>query len=348
MANFLGVVIDFAKEDSLITLLDRVVVITGASSGVGRATAQAFALSGARVALLARNEKALAAAKKEIEEAGGEAFYFVVDVSDFKALQNTAEKIEKEVGPIEVWVNNAMVSIMAPFDKITAEEFKRVTDVTYLGYVWGTQIALKLMKAKNSGVVVQVGSALAYRSIPLQSAYCGAKHAIVGFTESVRCELIHEKSKIEITMVELPAVNTPQFNFVRNKMGRKSKPVGTIFQPEVAGEAILWAALNPKKEYLLGMPTVESVLGNRIAPNLLDRYVTYKTYKEHLTEVPDSSRSDNLFSPVDVDYGVRGPYDEDSKEKSPQFVFSKYKSKIFSGLFIASFLGFLFKRRRLT
>jgi hypothetical protein len=208
-------------------------------------------------------------------------------------------------------------------------------------------VALRRMKPKDSGIIIQVGSALAYRSIPLQSAYCGAKHAIVGFTEALRCELIHEKSRIEVTVVELPAVNTPQFNWIRNKMGKKSKPVGTIFQPEVAAEAILWAAMNPKKEYWLGMPTVESIMGNRTAPALFDRYLARKVYKEHLTNIPDSdSRADNMFFPVNVDYGVHGPYDRDSHMKSPQFSFAKHKYRFLSGLVAISALGWHFGRKR--
>lgn len=308
----------------------QVVVITGASSGVGRATAHAFARQGANLALIARNQEALEKTLDEVRSLGGSGKVYPLDVSDFQAVDDVSLRIERDFGPISVWINNAMVSIMSPLEQITAEEFRRVTEVTYLGYVWGTQTALRRMRPRKNGVIVQVGSALAHRSIPLQSAYCGAKHAIAGMTESLRCELIHEKSGVRVTMVDLPGVNTPQFNWVRNKMGRKSKPVGTIFEPEVAARAILWASRHARKEVYLGWPTVESVLGNRVIPSLLDHYLARKVYREHLTKEPDprNSREDNLFHPVHTDYGTRGPYCKESRRSSWQFKLDQNRNLI--------------------
>jgi NADP-dependent 3-hydroxy acid dehydrogenase YdfG len=314
----------------------KIVMITGASSGVGRATAHAFARLGAKIGLIARNENALKNTLREVRKLGGSGLILPLDVSEPALLENAATRMENAFGPIDVWVNNAMVSTMAPFHELTPREFERVTKVTYLGYVWGTMAALKRMRPRNRGVIVQVGSALAHRSIQLQSGYCGAKHAIVGFSESIRCELLHDESEVRISVVELPGVNTPQFNWVRNKMGRKSKPVGTIFEPEVAAEAIVWTAFHPRKELLVGFPTVESVMGNRVAPAILDHYLARKVYEEHFTKEPEAAgRPDNLFDPVPVDYGVRGPYSADAKSKSLQLELSKCRSWIALGALAA-------------
>src|SRR5256885_16435135 len=244
----------------------RVVVITGASAGVGRATAQAFGREGARIALIARGRAGLSGARRDVENLGGEALVLPLDVADADAVEKAAEKIEKKFGPIDVWVNNAMASVFSPIKEMTAEEFKRVTEVTYLGYVYGTLAALWRMLPRNRGLIIQVGSALAYRGIPLQSAYCAAKHAIQGFVDSLRCELIHDKSRVRVTMIELPALNTPQFGWVKSRLPRKAQPVPPIFQPEVAAEAIIYASHYPRREIYVGMPTVEAIIGNKMFP----------------------------------------------------------------------------------
>jgi NAD(P)-dependent dehydrogenase (short-subunit alcohol dehydrogenase family) len=296
-----------------------VVVITGASAGVGRATAREFAKDGASLALLARGEEGLDGARKEIEAVGGTALVIPADVADASQVEAAADRIEREMGPIDVWVNNAMVSILAPLSEVTPEEFRRVTEVTYLGYVWGTMSALKRMRPRNRGCVIQVGSALAYRAIPLQAAYCGAKHAIRGFTESVRCELLHDRSRVRLTVVELPGLNTPQFEWIRNRMPHKSQPVGKIYQPEVAARAIVWAARHDRRELYVGTPTLEAVVGDKIAPGLLDHYMARIVYQGHQTDEPeDPHRPDNLWKPVPGDHGAHGPFDDRAKSRSLQ------------------------------
>ena len=254
-----------------------VVMITGASAGIGRATAQAFAKRGAHIGLLARGREGLEGAKREVEKLGGRGLVLVADVADDKAVEAAAEKLESEFGPIDIWINDAMASVFSPIMEMTPEEFRRVTDVTYLGYVWGTMAALRRMRPRNRGVIVQVGSALAYRGIPLQSAYCAAKHAIQGFTDSLRCELIHDKKDIHVCIVEMPAVNTPQFGWVKNKLPNKAQPVPPIFQPEVAADAIVFAATHKRREIYVGFPTVEAIIGNKIAPGILDHYLAELT-----------------------------------------------------------------------
>jgi NAD(P)-dependent dehydrogenase (short-subunit alcohol dehydrogenase family) len=296
-----------------------VVVITGGSAGVGRATAREFAKCGSHVALLARGEDGLDAARGEIEAAGGVAFALPTDVADSAQVEAAAAAVERELGPIDVWVNNAMVSILAPLAEVTPDEFRRVTEVTYLGYVWGTISALKRMRPRNRGCVIQVGSALAYRAIPLQAAYCGAKHAIRGFTESVRCELLHDRSRVRLTVVELPGLNTPQFEWVRNRMPHKSQPVGKIYQPEVAAKAIVWAAYNDRRELYVGMPTLEAIVGDKVAPGLLDHYLARTVYRGHQTHEPeDPQRPDNLWKPVPGDHGAHGPFNRRAKNRSLQ------------------------------
>ena len=288
-----------------------IAVVTGASAGVGRATAVAFGRRGWRVALIARGADGLRGAEKEVREAGGEALVVPADVADPDQVEAAAERIEREWGPIAVWVNDAMATIFSPFAEITPEEFRRATEVTYLGAVWGTRAALKRMRARDAGTIVQVGSALAYRSIPLQSAYCGAKSALRGFTDSLRSELIHEKSRVHLTMVHLSAFNTPQFDWARNRMGRLAKPLGKIFQPEVAAEAIFRAAHERRREVWVGYPAVQAILGTRLAASLLDRYLAWSAYEGQLAPAPlPSQYRDNLFEAVPGDHGARGRFSE--------------------------------------
>src|SRR5437868_2802045 len=249
----------------------QVVVITGASAGVGRATVREFARHGAHVGLLARGVDGLEQARREVEEAGGRALVLPTDVADAEAVEAAAAAVEAELGPIDVWVNNAMASVFSPVKLMTAAEFKRVTEVTYLGVVYGTLAALKRMLPRDRGVIVQVGSALAYRGIPLQSAYCAAKHAIQGFVDSLRCELLHDKSNVRVTMVQLPAMNTPQFSRIKSRLPRKPQPVPPIYQPEVGAEAILFAAHNDRREMYVGYPTVEAIVGDKIAQGFADK-----------------------------------------------------------------------------
>jgi NAD(P)-dependent dehydrogenase (short-subunit alcohol dehydrogenase family) len=297
----------------------RVVVITGASAGVGRATARRFAREGAKIGLLARGEKGLLAAKKEVEELGGQAVVCVTDVSDPAQVERAADQVQATFGTIDVWVNNAMVSVFAPVREISPAEFKRVTEVTYLGYVHGTLSALKRMHGK--GVIVQVGSALAYRSIPLQSAYCAAKHAIVGFTESLRCELLHDGSGIKVCNVHLPAHNTPQFSWSKSKLPREPQPVPPIFQPEVAAKAIVWMSHHPRRELWVAGPVTEAIVAEKIAPSLADHYLARNGYESQLTNVPTPpDRKDNLWFPVDRDMGAHGHF-ESAKSRSLQLDF---------------------------
>ena len=284
-----------------------VVVITGASAGVGRATARLFGERGAHIGLLARGRDGQAAARREIEQAGGEAVEIPLDVAHAEALEAAAETVEQRFGPIDIWVNNAMVSVFSPIKQMTPEEFKRVTDVTYLGYVYGTLAALKRMLPRDRGVVVQVGSALAYRGIPLQAAYCGAKHAIQGFTDSLRCELLHDRSKVHVVEVHMPALNTPQFSWVKSRLPRKPQPVPPIFQPEIAAEAIPWAVERGRREVLVGWPTVKAVIGNKIAPRFADWYLARNGYEAQQTDEPvEADRRDNLWEPVAGDHGAAG------------------------------------------
>jgi NAD(P)-dependent dehydrogenase (short-subunit alcohol dehydrogenase family) len=299
----------------------KVVVVTGASAGVGRATVREFARSGrVALALLARGREGLEEARREVEDAGGKALVIPIDVSDPAQVEQAAETVEREFGPIDVWVNCAMVSVFSPVREMTSEEYRRVTEVTYLGYVNGTLTALKRMEGRGRGVVVQVSSALGFRGIPLQSAYCAAKHAIVGFTESLRAELLHEKSDIRVTMVHLPSVNTPQFDQVRAKVPVRIRPVPPVFEPEVAARAIVWAAHHPRRRAItVGGSSLQVIFGNRVAPGLLDRILSKKGYSGQLEDAPaDPNRPDNLWSPVPGDLGAHGRFGEEAKDKSPQ------------------------------
>jgi len=297
----------------------QVVVITGASAGVGRATARAFARRGAQIGLLARGEDGLEGARADVEREGGAALAIPTDVADSQQVEAAAAAIEEKFGPIDIWVNNAMTTVFSPFIEITPEEFKRATEVTYLGTVHGTMAALKRMNARNRGCIVQVGSALAYRSIPLQSPYCGAKHAIRGFTDSVRSELIHDHSNIHVTMVQMPALNTPQFSWCKSNLPRHPQPVPPIFQPEVAAEAIVWAAHHKRREVYVGGPTVQAIEGNKVAPGLLDRYLARTCYDGQQTDEPVSpNRPNNLFDPVPGDHGAHGIFDNRANPMSAQ------------------------------
>ena len=297
----------------------KVVVVTGASAGVGRAVATEFARQGAHIGLIARGQERLEAAKHEIEELGGKAVVLPADVANAQQVEQAAERTEQELGPIDIWVNDAMTTIFAPFLQITPEEFKRATEVTYLGQVYGTMAALKRMRARNRGSIVQVGSALAYRSIPLQSAYCGAKHAIVGFTDSIRSELLHDRSEVHITAVMLPAMNTPQFSWCRTRLPRHPQPVPPIFQPEVAARAIVWAATHKRREVYVGWPTVKAIYGNDLAPAYADRYLAKNGFGSQQTSEPVApDRPDNLFQPVEGQYSAHGIFDDRAKSFSVQ------------------------------
>jgi NAD(P)-dependent dehydrogenase (short-subunit alcohol dehydrogenase family) len=302
----------------------RVVVVTGSSAGVGRATAVEFARRGATVALLARGEQGLEGAAAEVEKAGGRALPIVVDVADPAAVHAAAARVEDELGAIDVWVNVAFTSVFAPFDQISPEEFRRVTEVSYLGYVYGTMAALKYMKPRDRGTIVQVGSALAYRGIPLQSAYCGAKHAIQGFTEALRCELLHDHSNVHVTMPQLPAVNTPQFSWVLSRLPRRAQPVPPVFQPEFVARAICFAADHPKRrEYWIGSSTAATLAANAIAPGLLDRYLGKTGFDSQQTKTARPATDPvNLWEPADGpaghDFGAHGAFDDRSHDRDPQ------------------------------
>ena len=278
------------------------VVITGASAGVGRATAHAFAAQGAQIGLIARGTQGLQAAAAEVEKRGGKALALPLDIADPDAVEAAADGVENQFGPIDIWVNCAMATIFAPFHRISPEEYRRATEVTYLGFVYGTMAALKRMRPRNRGTIVQVGSALSYRAIPLQSAYCGAKFAIRGFTDSLRTELLHDGVDVHLVMVQMPALNTPQFNWARNKMSRRPQPVPPIFQPEIAADAIVYAAHSRRREVWVGGSSVQVIIGNKFFPGLLDRYLAKKGYTGQLTDEPaDPGQPDNLFEPVPGD-----------------------------------------------
>jgi NAD(P)-dependent dehydrogenase (short-subunit alcohol dehydrogenase family) len=299
------------------TSLPEIVVITGASAGVGRATVRRFAREGAWIGLLARGEDGLQGAAREVEAAGGRALILPTDVASAEQVEAAAERVEKEFGPIDIWINDAMVSVFSPLKEMTPDEFRRVTEVTYLGTVYGTMAALKRMLPRDRGSIVQVGSALAYRSIPLQSAYCGAKHAIRGFTDSLSSELIHDGSKVHITMVQLPAVNTPQFGWEKSRLPNKAQPVPPIYQPEVPADAIYWAAHHRRRELFVGMSAVKAICGNKLIPGLLDKYLAHKGYSGQQTDEPrDPNQPCNLWEPVAGDHGAHGRFDSRARDLS--------------------------------
>ncbi|HET8565640.1 MAG TPA: SDR family oxidoreductase [Solirubrobacterales bacterium] len=304
-----------------------VVVVTGAGAGIGRAIARRFGEDGCKVALLARGEEALEGARREVEQAGGEALAIPTDVADPEAVEAAAERVERELGPINVWVNDAMTTVFAFFEDIEPEEYRRATEVTYHGTVWGTRAALKRMLPRDAGRIVLVGSALAYQGIPLQSPYCGAKHAIKGFFDSVRSELRHKGSKVRVSMVQLPGVNTPQFDHCRSKMPRHPQPVAPVYQPEVAADAVHWAAHHRRRQVYVGVSTVYTVLGSKLAPWIAERYLAKTAVSGQQTEGPpdEQNRDGNLMHPQPGDPGTHGRFDAKAHGRSPQLWASKHR-----------------------
>jgi NAD(P)-dependent dehydrogenase (short-subunit alcohol dehydrogenase family) len=333
--------------------MPRIIVVTGSSGGIGRATAVAFGARGDTVVLVARGTKGLAGAAAEIERVGGTAHVMPADVSDADAVFAVAEKIEADLGPIDVWINVAFTSVFAPFERIKPEEYRRVTEVSYLGYVYGTMAALKHMKPRDRGTIVQVGSALAYRGIPLQSAYCGAKHAIQGFHEALRCELLHEKSNVHVTMTQMPAVNTPQFSWVLSRLPHHAQPVPPIYQPEFAARGVLYAADHPKRrEYWVGASTMGTLAANAIAPGVLDRYLGKTGFGAQQTkQKQDPHAPANLWEPADgdqgKDFGAHGIFDQVSHDRDPQLWASHHHGflGVILGAAAAAVLALLGRRR---
>lgn len=312
--------------------MPEVVVITGASAGVGRATVREFAKRGVHIGLLARNEDGLRGAKEDVESLGGKALSIPTDVADPDQVEAAAQKVEEELGPIDIWVNDAMTTVFSEFKNVTAEEFKRGTEVTYLGAVYGTMSALKRMLPRDRGTIVQVGSALAYRAIPLQSIYCGAKHGMRGFTDSVRTELMHDNSNVHITMVQLPGLNTPQFDQCKSKMPNKPQPVPPIYQPEIAADAIYWAAHNKRREIYVGTSAAITIVGNKLLPWLGDIYLSRTAVSGQQTENRASEdRPSNLFEPLDGDLGAHGRFDGQSYDSSPQLWATKNRGLLALG-----------------
>ncbi|MGQ0644995.1 MAG: SDR family oxidoreductase [Elusimicrobiota bacterium] len=324
----------------------QVVMITGASAGVGRATARAFARRGARIGLLARGRDGLEAARREVEELGGRALVCQADVADADQVEAAAAALEETFGPMDVWVNNAMASVFSPVLETRPEEYRRVTEVTYLGYVHGTLAALRRMVPRDRGAIVQVGSALSYRSIPLQSAYCAAKHAVNGFTDSLRCELLHDGSRVRLTAVHLPAVNTPQFGWVKSRLPNEPQPVPHIYQPEVAAQAIFWAAHGRRRELYVGWPTTRAIIGNKLAPGFADRYLARMGYDSQQTEEPaDPARPHNLWEPVPGDHGAHGAFDGRALACSPWLWLTLRRSWLAAGVATGAVLAAWLGRR---
>ncbi|PYS41130.1 MAG: short-chain dehydrogenase [Acidobacteria bacterium] len=324
------------------------VVITGASAGVGRAAAREFAKHGASIALLARGEAGLNAAREEVVSLGGQALIVPVDLADHKQVEAAAAEVERSLGTIDIWINNAMVSVFSPFREMTSEEFRRVTEVTYLGVVYGTMAALRYMVPRNRGTIVQVGSALAYRSIPLQSAYCGAKHAVRGFTDSLRSELLHDNLNVHLTMVQLPALNTPQFEWVKSRLTRKPQPVPPIFEPEVAARGIYWAAHHRRRELDIGFSSVKAIVGNKVFPGYLDRYLGRHGYDAQQTNEPaDPNRPNNLWKPLPQDFGAHGRFDAQARSESVQLWTTTHRAWFAGAIGIAlAWAGLAYTMRR--
>ncbi len=325
-----------------------VVVITGASAGIGRATARAFAEEGARVGLLARGEAGLEGARRDVESAGGEALTVQTDVADPEQIEEAADAVEEEFGPIDVWVNDAMTSVFSPAKEMKAEEYRRVTEVTYLGFVYGTQTALDRMLPRDEGTIIQVGSALAFRGIPLQSAYCGAKHAIQGFTESVCTELIHDDSDVRLAMIQMPALNTPQFEWVKSRLPKKAQPVPPIYQPEVAADAIVHAAHHDRDELWVGRSTAKAIIGNRLIPRQLDRMLAKSGFDSQMTDEPeDSDREYNLWEPVDddQDHGTNGRFDDRARNRSYLLWATIHQKSLAAGLLVVALVSGDLSRR---
>jgi short-subunit dehydrogenase len=310
-----------------------VVVLTGASGGVGRATARKFGAQGAKIGLIARGRQGLEAAAREVEEAGGQAMVLPVDVAQHDQVEAAAASVEDAFGPIDVWINDAMVTVYAEFLDIEPEEFRRATEVTYLGMVWGTRAALKRMVPRDRGSIVQVCSAMSYRGIPLQSPYCGAKAACKNFTESILTELIHNKSRIHVSMIQLPGLNTTQFTWGRTKLPKQTMPVPPIYQPEIAADAIHYAAHHRRRQIFVGIPTVMNIVGERVAPWLLDWYLAKTAFSSQMTDQDlDPRDHDNLFEPVNEDRGAHGPFDDQAHSVSPQYELTKHRGKILAGV----------------
>jgi short-subunit dehydrogenase len=306
-----------------------IALVTGASAGVGRATARRLAEDGYDLALVARGRQGLDGARVEVERLGRRAVVIPADVADEEQVEEAAERAESVLGPIDVWVNNAMTTVFSTFVQIEPDEFRRVTEVTYLGVIWGTRAALRRMLPRDRGSIVLVGSALAYRGIPLQSAYCGAKHAIKGFFESVRSELLHDKSSVKLSIVELPALNTPQFDYARTRLPKEPQPVPPIYQPEVAADAIAWAARTGERELYVGAPTWKTIWGERVAPGFADRYLAKNGFESQQTDQPvNGDRSDNLFAPVEGDHGAHGRFERGSRRRSPLLWLGKHRRAI--------------------
>jgi NAD(P)-dependent dehydrogenase (short-subunit alcohol dehydrogenase family) len=331
----------------------RVVAVTGASAGIGRASAIEFGRTGAHVALIARGRAGLEGAAREVEDAGGHALVVPTDVADNDAVVAAVERIERELGPIDVWVNVAFTSVFSPFDQVKPEEFKRVTEVNYLGYVYATMAVLPGMKARGRGTIVQVGSALAYRGIPLQTAYCGSKHAIQGFHEALRCELLHEKSPVRVTMLQMPAMNTPQFGWVLSRLPKRAQPVPPIYQPEVAGRAVVYAADHPaRREYWVGGSTAGTLIANAAAPGVLDRYLGRTGFSSQQTDQPrDPDQPVDLWEPADAehDFVTRGSFDDRATARSTQVWASQHHGVVggvVAGALGAALLGVLGGRTR--
>ena len=324
-----------------------VVVITGASAGIGRATARRFAMDGARLGLLARGTEGLEGARRDVETLGGDALAIPTDVSDPEQIEAAATVIEERFGPIDIWINNAMVSVFSPVKEMQAEEYRRVTDVTYLGYVYGTLSALKRMLPRDQGTIVQVGSALAFRGIPLQSSYCGAKHAVQGFTESLRTELLHDRSQVWVTMVHLPASNTPQFNWVKSRLPRKPQPYPPVFQPEVPAEAIYYVAHHRRREMFVGWPTLQTVIGNRLVPGYVDRFLAKTGYEgQQYNGLVEPGRRDNLWEPVPADFGAHGDFDHEAKPSSWLLWADTHQKLIAIGCSAVALVSFVLSKAR--
>lgn len=321
-----------------------VVVITGASAGVGRATAHRFARDGAWIALLARDNPALEHAAKEVRELGGMALPISVDVANAEEVEAAAEHIEQELGAIDIWINAAMTTVFAPVSEISADEFRRATEVTYLGAVHGTLSALKRMRPRNRGTIVQVGSALAYRAIPLQAPYCASKFAIRGFTDALRVELLHERSKVHVTMVQLSAFNTPQFEWARNRLEGRPQPVPPIFQPELAARGVYWAAHHRRREVCVGFPAVKAIVANKWFPSLVDRVLAKQGYTGQVDTQPvPEERPDNLFEAAPVDYGTHGRFDARAKSHSLQWWLTSNRNALLLGA--GTLAALMFARR---
>lgn len=317
----------------------KTVVIAGASAGLGRAMVREFAKRGANVGLIARGIDGLRAANDEVEKLGGHAYIAQADVSNAEEVENAAQKIEDHFGTIDIWINNAMLSVFGPFKKMEMKDFEHVTAATYLGQVYGTHAALKRMIPKDKGTIILIGSALAYRGIPLQSAYCGSKHAIHGFFESLRSELIHDKSNIKLSMVQMPAMNTTQFGWVKSYLKNKPKPMGQIYEPEVAAKAVVEVARNPIRELYVGYPTVETIWGNKIVPEYLDKYLAKTGFDGQQTNEPESpNRQNNLWAPVPGDHGARGTFSAEAWDSSPEVWMATHKKSTW-GLLAGIVLG---------